>query len=214
MRPQLTLPMEHIGSSYGGWSVAPHKITSDSVVYSFGVGEDISFDLGMISQFGVTVHAFDPTPRSIAWLHAQTTPIGFRFHEYGIANYDGVARFFPPDNRTFVSYSAVHRGSLATGLVDAPVRRLSSIMQQLGHEHIDVLKMDIEGSEYDVIEDVLRSNVSVNQLLVEFHHFMPSIPLRRTREALLSLRAAGFELFSVSSSEREYSFIHRSALRD
>ena len=30
------------------------------MVYSFGVGQDISWDLAMIERFGVTVHAFDP----------------------------------------------------------------------------------------------------------------------------------------------------------
>ena len=29
-------------------------------------------------------------------------------------------------------------------------------MNELGHKLIDVLKMDIEGSEYDVIENILK----------------------------------------------------------
>ena len=62
---------ERLGSKYCGWEVAVEKITKDSVCYSFGVGEDVSFDLELINRFGVVVHAFDPTPRSINWVRAQ-----------------------------------------------------------------------------------------------------------------------------------------------
>jgi FkbM family methyltransferase len=41
------------------------------------------------------------------------------------------------------------------------MKTLKDIMNELGHEHIDVLKMDIEGSEYDVLENILNENISV-----------------------------------------------------
>lgn len=36
------------GSRYGGWAIGEGSVGSDSVVYSFGIGEDASFDLGLI----------------------------------------------------------------------------------------------------------------------------------------------------------------------
>ena len=36
--------------------------------------------------------------------------------------------------------------------IDVNVKKLRSIMNELGHTRIDLLKMDIEGSECDVIE--------------------------------------------------------------
>jgi len=44
-----------------GWAVWPGSIRRDSVVYSFGVGDSVGWDLEMIERFGATVHAFDPT---------------------------------------------------------------------------------------------------------------------------------------------------------
>lgn len=44
-----------------------------------------------------------------------------------------------------------------------------SIMRELGHTQIDLLKIDIEGSEFSVIEDVLNNNVPVRQICVEIH---------------------------------------------
>src|SRR5690554_1691728 len=45
-------------------------------------------------------------------------------------------------------------------------------MTQLGHKHIDVLKMDIEGAEYDVIENILSAQLPITQILIEFRKFL------------------------------------------
>ena len=39
---------------------------------------------------------------------------------------------------------------------------------------IDILKMDIEGAEYDVIDDIINSPVPIAQVLIEFHHRFPN----------------------------------------
>jgi hypothetical protein len=54
-----------VGNERARWCICPGALSVSSVVYFFGVGEDVSFELEMIRQFGVRVHAFDPTPRSI-----------------------------------------------------------------------------------------------------------------------------------------------------
>ncbi len=54
-----------LGSPHAGWDVEVVGIDQDSVVYSFGVGEDVSFDLDLISRCGCTIHAFDPTPKAV-----------------------------------------------------------------------------------------------------------------------------------------------------
>jgi hypothetical protein len=57
-----------LANTHACWRVRPSGMSQESVVYSIGVGEDISFDLELIRRFGVQIHAFDPTPRSIRWL--------------------------------------------------------------------------------------------------------------------------------------------------
>ncbi len=34
---------ERFGSEYGGWDIAFENVTQNSIVYSFGIGEDVSF---------------------------------------------------------------------------------------------------------------------------------------------------------------------------
>lgn len=199
-----------LGSLYGGWAFCPDGLTASSVVYSFGVGNDISFDLAIIERFGVSVHAFDPTPKCMQWIRSQKLPPEFVFHEQGLADYDGVARFVLPraDN---VSYAITGRSSPATGadIVECQVRKLATFCRELGHDHIDILKMDIEGAEYAAVPDILASGIPVGQLLVEVHHAIGDRPsLQQSRTVIESLRHAGYRIFDVSPAGFEYSFIH------
>ena len=205
MPVQLECERLILGHEKAQWCVCPTLLSSPSVVYSVGVGEDISFDLGLISRFGVTVHAFDPTPRSIAWSRAQSLPEAFVLHPIGLAGYDGTARFHPPKDARFVSYSQIDSGSRGE-VVEAPVRRLATVMSELHHQSIDLLKMDIDGTEYEVLKDMLSSGVQVRQLLVEFHHRWPGIGVHRTKEAIRKLNEAGYRIFHISPSGEEYSF--------
>ncbi len=212
MGKDLRLPVEIecekqlLGNERAQWCICPSGLSPESVVYSFGVGQDISFDRELIERFGVRVHAFDPTPRSIEWVNSQTLPARFIFHDYGVAEYDGTATFRPPENSSYVSYSVVLRREQAGPAIEAPVRRLATIMKMLGHGRIGLLKMDIEGAEYGVIGDLLSGHVRVDQLLVEFHHRWPEVGIEKTRSAVQELTRGGYGLFDVSPSGEEYSF--------
>ena len=60
------LELFFLGSAYGGWSLINDPSLNNGLVVSAGVGEDISFDVEMISTFDSKVILIDPTPRAIA----------------------------------------------------------------------------------------------------------------------------------------------------
>ena len=53
------------------------------------------------------------------------------------------------------------------------VRTLRSIMNELGHTHVDVLKLDVEGSEFAFLESAIGDFdcPPVEQFSVEWHHY-------------------------------------------
>jgi FkbM family methyltransferase len=189
------------------WLVDPQGLDADSLVYSFGVGTEISFDLSLIARYGLTVHAFDPTPICLEWVQRQSLPRQFCFHDFGIADYDGTAQFTLNEGTNTASYSLLDRPQARSQAVEGRVYRFDTIRERLGHTGIDILKMDIEGAEYGVIPDVLRSEVRVRQLLVEFHHRFPGIGRHRTREIVALLERHGYQIFYISQNNREYSFL-------
>jgi FkbM family methyltransferase len=185
--------------------VVPWGLGPRSVVYTLGVGTDISFERDLITRYGVTVHAFDPTPIALNWAATQRLPPGFVLHPYGVADFDGPASFAPPRKRKFPSFSLV-RQSGAGPQVEAQVHRLRTLSEMLQLPPPDLIKMDIEGAEYAVLTDLLSSGVTPQQILVEFHHRWRELGPARTREALAALARQGYRIAYVTPSGMEYTF--------
>jgi FkbM family methyltransferase len=207
--PQVDFPKLHYGRKDYDWTFCPVQINKDSIVYSFGIGRDISFDLALIENFGLKVFAFDPTPKSIAWLESQKLPSEFQYFPLGLSDHDGTMEFFETGGEHAVSYTELK-------LEDKKVRqqpiflkvcKLLTICSLLNHDHIDILKLDIEGSEYRVLPDLLQSNIQVDQILVEFHHRFKEIKVAKTRRLIEILNLYGYKIFDISRSGYEYSFI-------
>lgn len=201
---------ERFGTKYCSWNLITKNISTNSVVYSFGVGEDASFDIALIERYNINIYAFDPTPKSIQWVKQQGFSNHFVMHNYGIAAFDGNALFNPPENPNHISHTILDRPTTKANAISLPVKKLSTIMKELGHNYIDILKMDIEGAEYEVIDDLSKTDIRPRQILVEFHHRFPSVGVKKTKEAISKLRSMGYMLYSVSATNEEYSFIRNS----
>jgi len=188
------------------WCICPEGITSSSIVYSLGVGRNISFDVAMIEKYQAQVYAFDPTPSSVEWVKSRTVPERFHFFDYGIASFDGTAMLY--DNPKYSSQSILHRPKGKETGLEVQFRTLKTVMETLGHKKINVLKMDIEGAEYEVLDDVLSSDIKVDQLLVEFHHNkFRDIKMSDTKRIIEELRKNNFRIFYRSERQREFSLI-------
>ena len=204
--PQVRVPTARLGEPGGRWSIATDGLGPSTVVWALGVGTDVSFERDLIARYGVTVHAFDPTPLSIEWAARQRLPDRFHFHHYGVADFDGTARFAPPRKRKFASFSMVRGGGVGEA-VEGAVHRLGTLREMLRLPAADVLKMDIEGAEYAVLADLLAGDVRPAQILVEFHHRWREVGARRTRKAIAGLERAGYRIAVVAPNGLEYTFV-------
>lgn len=201
------------GNSYGGFFVNPDIINNSSIVYSFGIGKDISFDKEMINAHNCKVFAFDPTPQSINWLSSQDLPQGYEYFKYGISTRNEIQKFYLPLNPRGVSGSLVnHIDTNLNDSIEVNMKNFLSITHELAHSHINLIKMDIEGFEYEVVEDILDSGVSFDQILIEFHDRYFDDKIMKSKKTVESLNKRGYKLFACSISFEEASFIHESLL--
>lgn len=208
LKPTINCRKKWYGSSYGGFFVNPNLITKESVVYSFGIGKDISFDRKIMANHHCKVYGFDPTPKSIDYIASLPKQDLFLFYEFGISKETGLVKFFLPKNKRAVSASLnLSEFVDEQNYIDVEMKSLEDITKELGHTHIDVLKMDIEGTEYEVLESLVNANITIDQLLIEFHdRFYPGeIKSKRMTEFL---NKNGFEIFAASLNYEEISFIN------
>jgi FkbM family methyltransferase len=169
-------PLEFLGTAYGGAVLPRREIREGSVCYSFGAGEDISFESELAAALPVEVHVFDPTPRAITYvngvmatLRASRSAAGQRlqFHPWGVWSSDEQMKFFAPKDPVHVSHSMVNMQHTSDYFV-ADCRRPQSIMQSLGHKSIDLLKLNIEGAEYEVMRAVFEDKIRPAVICINF----------------------------------------------
>ena len=207
VKRDIKAAVERHGNEYGGWNILQKSLSPEAIVYSIGIGTDISFDQSVMNQYHCKIFAFDPTPQVIQWLQQQPEMPLFHFESIGLGAEDKMVQFFMPENPEHISHSAKPGNSQPLS-IELPVRRLKTLMDSMSHSKIDLLKMDIEGFEYEVIQDIILNKLKIRQLLVEFHHGMYGFSVRESMNAIEKLRNAGYKLFNISDSGREYAFIN------
>ncbi|CAI5461344.1 unnamed protein product [Closterium sp. Yama58-4] len=205
------------GDDYGAWSLCTNHVRPGGVVYSFGIGADVSFDNGMVNR-GHKVFGFDPTvpPERVQAMfkdhHNRDQPAAFQFRQLGLAGTDGIVTFFHSKNPRVQSMTAVKPEKLAGRFesqgMPAPVLRLPTFMCANGHGFVDVLKMDVEGVEFDVCDAWLRmrSPLPFGQILIEFHDRMVTDAKARKGACLRALQRNGFVEVYVSDNFQEATY--------
>ena len=186
--------MNKIGTDYGGWWFPlDFNLNEDSIVYSGGVGEDISFDLKLQNDYNCNIILIDPTKRAlIHYNECQNFYIDqshsfrgnnsdylniiknlkpnfdkFTYINMGLWNKKDELKFFKQTNENYVSQSLVD-GMFGENYDVVKVDSLKNIMDANNHKKIDVLKLDIEGAEIKVLEQMIIDKIFPDILCIEF----------------------------------------------
>ncbi|QSJ17343.1 FkbM family methyltransferase [Nostoc sp. UHCC 0702] len=200
----------HIGTGYGGWVVPKDLLQAESICYCVGCGEDITFDLGLIETFDCHVYAFDPTPRAIKHVREHAAHYDqYHFFDIGLWDQEEKLRFYAPKNLDHVSHSALNLQKTEE-FFEAKVDRLANIMQKNGHTHIDLLKLDIEGAEYKVINSIIEDKLDIKILCIEYDE--AGIPLdtnykNRIKQSVASILDSGYSMVCAQNVGGNYTFV-------
>jgi FkbM family methyltransferase len=192
--------MIRFGTEYGGYLLPENNdLNSESIIYSLGVGEDISFDTTITGKYNCKVFMFDPTPRSIEHVdkiknvlcgkeeliynkrfgggqsnyidiikNSNCNPNNLIFEPIGIYNKNSFLDFYFPNNEEYVSCSLETFGRNSNKSMKVQVKTIETIMKENNHSNIDVLKIDIENSEYDVLMNMFDCNIYPRFICIDF----------------------------------------------
>lgn len=130
----------------------------------------MSLELELAKITPQPVLVFDPSPTGIDTVSkiSETDTQNLTFLPVGLAAQTGAVKFSVPVDPDEGSYSVVQDG---LDVVSFECLDLPTIMSRNGDSHIDLLKMDIEGFEFDIVNQFLDQNIPVRQLCVEFHRW-------------------------------------------
>jgi FkbM family methyltransferase len=177
--------IRRVGNEHSGWVV--HLASPPRVAYCAGVGQGMSFELELAKMMSRPVLVFDPSPTGINTVAASDTR-NLQFFPVGLAAHTGTLQFSVPKDPGEGSYSVVQDG---IDVVSFDCWDLPTIMRKNGDSAIDLLKMDIEGFEYDIIHQFLDQQIPVRQLCVEFHSWLRP---GETRKTIARLYRAGYRI--------------------
>ncbi len=177
--------VKRFGDDGTGWVI--HTRPMPQTCYCAGVGNEMTFELELAKVTERPVLVFDPSPTGIG--AAERSECGnLRFFPIGIAAETGTVEFSPPDDSDEGSYSVAREGREK---ISFECWSLATIMSKNGDAAIDLLKMDIEGFEYDIVDGFLKDHIPVRQLCVEFH---PWLRPGRTLKTIARLHRAGYRI--------------------
>lgn len=168
----------------GGWEVCDDyewRPMEPCIVYSFGINNDFSFDDDIAALYRCRVYAFDPS----MGVDSYTRSTNVFFYNFGVGGHTGKLEPEP-------SSLAKEEGWR--------MRSFTDLRAMLQHQRtvLDVVKMDIEGSEWIALADMAAKGAlsNVRQLLVEFHLLSSDPEIARKRLAALKLiENLGFKRF-------------------
>lgn len=207
------MKLKTYGNKTGEYTIDVSNLNKNSIVYSAGIGLSVKFEIDLIKDFGLNIYAFDPSSFITGWLNLRELSNKFHFYPVGLAGYNGNAMFKKIINRKedayFLSSTILPRKYDGIKL---PIKKLSTVIKELDHNKIDILKLDIEGAEYEVIEDIIKSNLIIDQITLEFHHHFSYVKIERTIEACKNLHNSNYNLVYKKQNMNECLFMHRRIL--
>jgi FkbM family methyltransferase len=199
----MALRLESLGEGDGAWIVPLELIIPGAICYCVGVGVNATFDVALAARSGTAVFAFDPTPRTVDYMRAlDPAAKGITFLPVGVWNSDTTLRFYAPMNRRHANFSVRDIHGTAEYFT-AECHRMSSIMTRLGHSHVDLVKIDIEGAWYEVVSNMIEERSLPDILCVEFD---TPTSLFKVLTTVRRLRAAGLSL--VHRDRDNYLFVN------
>lgn len=157
-----------LGSDYGGWVVPADLVQPTWTCYCVGAGSDVSFEVELL-KLGPEVRSFDPFEffRDYALRETDGSP-RFSFLVCAVAPEDGPITMYGRQDEIGGSVSGVNLYGVQRRF-EKPGRSIPSLMREFGDDTIELLKLDIEGMEYELLEAIEPSSYGTVVLCVEFH---------------------------------------------
>jgi FkbM family methyltransferase len=151
-------------------------LDSSSVILDLG-GYQGDFAAELFSRYLSKIHVFEPYKpyaKDIATRFKSNPQI--ETYDYGLSNVDEV-QLINIDGES----SSIYKNN--TAQAEIQLKNIVDALAKIKIENIDLIKINIEGSEYDLLDFIIESDLiqKIDNLQIQFHDFVPNA-VERMRE--------------------------------
>ncbi len=188
--------IEHLKDAANLSTICTHTLytrflTTDSLVIDLGANFG-QFSVAIAEKIGATTYALEALPSSFAKIPDHPS---IKKYNRAITDRDGPIRLFVADNPEATSvHSSIAESYGLRGEEVCPGITFEHFLQTEGIKQVDLLKVDIEGSEEALFKTTSDETLRIiRQITIEFHDFVRgSIQAHTVRRIRTRLKSLGF----------------------
>tara|TARA_B100001094_G_scaffold85277_1_gene81661 strand:+ start:55 stop:804 length:750 start_codon:yes stop_codon:yes gene_type:complete len=171
-KPDGAYELIRMGSDHdGGYLVDPKSIEQSNALIALGVGRNWSFEKDFLERKSVRIHAYDYSIGLGYWIkHFLKRVLAVLIGRFS-APFDAVKLFL--EFKIFFKDSAVLYLE-KVGTAPGCDTNLKKALDRLDRAPL-FLKVDIEGYEYQILEEIIRCKDDLTGLVIEFHSVSDNI---------------------------------------
>jgi hypothetical protein len=172
LKPIKTQNLIRMGDKFDGGYIVDSKIIENSNnLVSLGFGSDWSFELDYLKLKNNKTHIYDHTTSSWPYIKNvikyfrrlitfKTTIDGFKVR---LNDYLKFKKFLNLDNVSFFKEKITHP------IKNKKDTNIEKVFSRLSNNDKIILKCDIEGNEFEIIEQIIKYSSRIDMLIFEFH---------------------------------------------
>jgi FkbM family methyltransferase len=180
-----------------------NKFTSGSVAFDIGCGYEAEFAQYLVKDFQMIVYAVDPTRKHVSSLKKiQDSYNGKFIHlQNALSTKEEEIEFYETAEHESGSLLTDHVNVKNDTIQSYKVKTitLEKLPEICGKSQIDFVKIDIEGIEFILFENIkIETLKPFKQVFVEFHHYsVDSYSRKHTLRIIQKLTEGGMKYFTL-----------------
>jgi len=151
------------------------------VAYDLGVRDNSLFALTSINAFGCVVRAYDPSPTTSEWWDSAKDPGvrelmdaekdgNYKLYKEAATEEDGTLELFAYNWQQVSIFRATDETKHEQQTFVVPAKSYKTMLKDNGDTFVDVMKIDIEGSEFAFLRGMFKQGCpQIEHLLFEWH---------------------------------------------
>lgn len=180
-KPKFSSKLERVGNlNDGGYVISSLSIKNSKYLVSFGIYDDWSFERDFLNQNkDCKLYAYDINPSNSFFFKYYVKKLINFFFDFNLTSFFSKLNiiinyysFFNKKEKIHIKKKVIsnivlnldNKRGVGNNLI-----KFNDIFKALDKKNI-FLKMDIEGNEYRLLDDIVKSNIDFEGIVIEFHN--------------------------------------------